>query len=68
MKSKHSYSSVLISICNSYIHDLIIMTLYGKFEIVWSGGTCLIMGSEGGRFYGRTPGGELPVGHRERVL
>jgi len=24
--------------------------------------------SEDGRFYGRTSGGELPVGHRERML
>ncbi len=40
-----SYSSKLIYVCKSYFHDLIIWTLYGKFEIVWSGGTCFIMGS-----------------------
>ena len=52
-----SYSSGVSSISKSYIHDLIIKKNYDKFEIVWSGGTCFIMGSEGGRFYGRTSGG-----------
>ena len=49
-----SYSSRLIWICKSYFRDLIIKTHYDKPGIVWSGGTCYIMGSEGGRFFGRT--------------
>ena len=48
--------------------NCIINSHYDKPEIVWSGGTSFIMGIEGGRFYGRTSGGDLPVGHREKML